>query len=88
MKDFREKSYEKFAGIPVKSQEDLLKDENLKANVLIYRLSDGSWFALRPSGTEPKIKFYIYTKNENEKIAEETLSKLKEDIEEKLNSVK
>ncbi|ERT59100.1 phosphoglucomutase [Peptoniphilus koenoeneniae] len=88
MKDFREKSYEKFAGIPVKSQEDLLKDENLKANVLIYRLSDGSWFALRPSGTEPKIKFYIYTKNENEKLAEETLSKLKEDIEEKLNSVK
>ncbi len=88
MKDFREKSYEEFAGIPVKSQEDLLKDENLKANVLIYRLRDGSWFALRPSGTEPKIKFYIYTKNENEKIAEETLGKLKEDIEEKLNSVK
>lgn len=30
-----------------------------KANVLKYILSDGSWIAIRPSGTEPKIKFYI-----------------------------
>lgn len=32
------------------------------SNVLKYKLNDGSWFALRPSGTEPKIKLYIYTK--------------------------
>ncbi|GGM35637.1 phosphomannomutase [Paraliobacillus quinghaiensis] len=30
-----------------------------KSNVLKYKLADGSWFALRPSGTEPKIKFYF-----------------------------
>lgn len=30
-----------------------------KANVLKYYLDDGSWIAARPSGTEPKIKFYI-----------------------------
>jgi len=30
-----------------------------KSNVLIYYLEDGSQIALRPSGTEPKIKFYI-----------------------------
>ena len=30
-----------------------------KSNVLKYFLSDGSWFAVRPSGTEPKIKFYF-----------------------------
>ena len=30
------------------------------SNVLIYRLTDGSWYAMRPSGTEPKIKFYFY----------------------------
>ena len=30
-----------------------------KANVLIFKTEDGSKIALRPSGTEPKIKFYI-----------------------------
>ena len=30
-----------------------------KSNVLIYTTEDGSQVALRPSGTEPKIKFYI-----------------------------
>ncbi len=30
-----------------------------KADVLKYHLEDGSWIAARPSGTEPKIKFYI-----------------------------
>ncbi|MFO8069732.1 MAG: phospho-sugar mutase [Alkalibacterium sp.] len=30
-----------------------------KANVLKYTLADSSWIAVRPSGTEPKIKFYI-----------------------------
>ncbi|MGI6107147.1 MAG: phospho-sugar mutase [Lachnospiraceae bacterium] len=33
------------------------------SNVLKYRLTDGSWFAVRPSGTEPKIKFYFYAKS-------------------------
>ncbi len=30
-----------------------------KSNVLYYELTDGSWVAVRPSGTEPKIKFYF-----------------------------
>ena len=30
-----------------------------KSDVLKYFLADGSWFAVRPSGTEPKIKFYF-----------------------------
>ena len=29
------------------------------SDVLKYTLADGSWIAVRPSGTEPKIKFYI-----------------------------
>ncbi len=33
--------------------------EQPQSNVLKYYLADGSWFALRPSGTEPKLKFYI-----------------------------
>ena len=35
-----------------------------KSNVLIYYTEDGSQIALRPSGTEPKIKFYISAKTE------------------------
>lgn len=30
-------------------------------NALEFRMTDGSWFAMRPSGTEPKLKFYYYT---------------------------
>ena len=30
-----------------------------KADVLKYRFTDGSWMAVRPSGTEPKIKLYV-----------------------------
>ena len=31
------------------------------SNVLRFTMEDGSWFAMRPSGTEPKIKFYYYS---------------------------
>ncbi len=47
-----------------------------KSNVLKYVLGDGSWIAVRPSGTEPKCKFYaeaISTKNENLEIKVEML---------------
>lgn len=33
-----------------------------KSNVLKYFTEDGSWFCLRPSGTEPKVKFYFAVK--------------------------
>ena len=35
-----------------------------KSNVLKYYLEDGSWIALRPSGTEPKCKIYYNIKDE------------------------
>ena len=34
-----------------------------KSDVLKYYLEDGSWIAIRPSGTEPKVKLYIYVKD-------------------------
>lgn len=40
-----------------------------KADVLKFALDDGTWIAIRPSGTEPKIKFYIGTVGEDEKDA-------------------
>ncbi|MCM1081980.1 MAG: phospho-sugar mutase [Clostridium sp.] len=33
-----------------------------KANMILYELSDDAWFLVRPSGTEPKIKFYLGVK--------------------------
>ena len=54
------------------------------SNVLRIFLNDGSWFAVRPSGTEPKIKFYFYAKagsreealDKNQKIREEIFSRI------------
>lgn len=38
-------------------------------NALRFFLSGGSWFAMRPSGTEPKIKFYFYAKGKSREDA-------------------
>lgn len=51
-----------------------------KSNVLYYDLEDSAWCCVRPSGTEPKIKFYIGVKGNNDKDAEIKLQELKEEI--------
>ena len=43
------------------------------SDVLKYTLEDESWIAVRPSGTEPKIKFYIGVKGETAEAAEQKL---------------
>ncbi len=50
------------------------------ANALKFKLSDGAWFAIRPSGTEPKIKFYFGVKAESKAESDALLLKLKEDV--------
>lgn len=50
------------------------------SNVLRFFLEDGSWFSIRPSGTEPKIKFYFYTKQDSAEKAKEVNKAIKEDI--------
>ena len=45
-----------------------------KSNVLKYVLTDGSWIAVRPSGTEPKIKIYYSVVGEDRDQAEEKLN--------------
>ena len=47
-----------------------------KENVLHYTFADGSWFCLRPSGTEPKIKFYFSMKGATEQEANEKLEQV------------
>jgi phosphoglucomutase len=50
------------------------------SNVLKYILEDGSWIAIRPSGTEPKIKIYYSIKADNKADAEEKLSSIQRKI--------
>ncbi|RDW15479.1 phospho-sugar mutase [Oceanobacillus chungangensis] len=56
-----------------------------KSNVLKYQLSDGSWFCLRPSGTEPKIKFYFGVKGETLEASNNKLAELKDAVMEKVS---
>ncbi len=44
-----------------------------KSNVLKYWLADGTWLAIRPSGTEPKIKFYIGTEDDTQETVNQRL---------------
>lgn len=88
---FRENTPEEFAGIKVNAVEDYktsihtdatTKEESTihlpKSNVLKYLLEDGSWICLRPSGTEPKIKFYFGVKDETEAKSQAKLETLSE----------
>lgn len=54
-------------------------------NVLKFILKDGSWFAIRPSGTEPKVKFYYSIQAINQNAASVKLDKLKKELEVQLN---
>lgn len=59
-----------------------------KSNVLKYILEDGSWFCLRPSGTEPKIKFYFGVKGETLEASEKSLQELRVAVMSKVEEVK
>ena len=50
------------------------------SNVLKYTLADDSWIAVRPSGTEPKIKFYIATVGTSEADAKEKIAHIEAEI--------
>ncbi len=68
--------------IAVEKMEDYLSDEMAAAgfppsNVLRFILADGSWVAVRPSGTEPKCKFYFSVRAENKALAEVKLSAMR-----------
>jgi phosphoglucomutase len=54
---------------------------------LKYHLSDGSWFCLRPSGTEPKAKFYFAVKGESMADSKEKLSSIQEAVMHKVNQI-
>ncbi|MDE6175344.1 MAG: phospho-sugar mutase, partial [Duncaniella sp.] len=103
MKSFRENPPKTLAGSPVKTIKDygslnlINVDTNTTekldfpctSNVLQYFTEDGSKVSVRPSGTEPKIKFYMEVKVPMEKVedydkcgklAEEKIEALKKDL--------
>ena len=79
---FRENDIETINGTKVIDKKDYKQGiDNLpKADVLKYFLEDGSWVAIRPSGTEPKLKFYIAVKGIDEAEANDKLSGINKNI--------
>lgn len=52
-----------------------------KSNVLGYKLSDGCSFLIRPSGTEPKLKIYMFAKADSAEHAKKRVTELNSDLE-------
>ena len=84
---FRENEISEINNTKVIEVKDYQKgiDSLPKANVLKYFLEDGSWIAIRPSGTEPKLKFYIATKGKTELEAIQNVDGIKADINNMIN---
>lgn len=100
MSRFREETLKEVAAIEVTVIKDYLestqfdlrgnKDSAIelpKSNVLKYHLADGSWFCLRPSGTEPKAKFYFGVKAETLEASRDKLVTIKEAVMNKVQAV-
>lgn len=58
-----------------------------ESNILKYILEDDSWFVVRPSGTEPKMKIYLSVVGESLNDSEEKLSNFKSSVMNKINSI-
>ena len=82
MKSMRAKNHTEIAGIKVKEYRDYQKGiEGLpKADVIQMVLEDGTYLTVRPSGTEPKIKFYISVVDSDKKVAEEKLARIEKEF--------
>ena len=57
------------------------------SNVLIFHMKGGSWFAMRPSGTEPKIKFYYYAKNTEQEEAAAAVRDMRTAVDQMVESI-
>lgn len=90
MDTFREKGIMDAGERKVIKVIDYLNDDTglPKSNVLKYEFGDESWCAIRPSGTEPKIKLYVYSVGEQEQEANAICDELAEKITAQMHSVK
>lgn len=95
----RENPLQEIAGMSIDAEEDYStqtrsfvdgrEKEKLtlpKSNVIKYFLEDGSWVCVRPSGTEPKIKYYIGVTSLTEGESKEKLNKISKDFTDEMNT--
>ena len=89
MKYFRENIPTSVAGSKVEKVIDYINgyEDIPPQNAIRLFLDNGSWFAIRPSGTEPKIKFYFYSNRDSRENALATNKQIKEEIFGIINSV-
>lgn len=89
MESIRTNPLKEISGLKVKKIVDYLNDETglSKSNVLKYYLEDNSWFVLRPSGTEPKIKLYLNAIDMSKKESDEKRDKIKNEINNIINQI-
>ncbi|MRN54264.1 phospho-sugar mutase [Paenibacillus monticola] len=82
MNDWRSNPPQEMAGSAVSEILDYSLGLNglPKENVLKYLLADGSWFCLRPSGTEPKIKVYFAVRGESLQNAKDKVATLAQQV--------
>ena len=92
MAKFRENGPKEFNGTTIAVVEDFKAQTSTAADgtvtalttppsdVLKYTLADGSWIAVRPSGTEPKIKFYIAVVGESNEDSQAKIANIEAEI--------
>ena len=92
MAKFRENGPKEFNETAVSTTEDFKAQTSTAADgtvttlttppsdVLKYTLADGSWIAVRPSGTEPKIKFYIAVVGESNEDSQAKIANIEAEI--------
>jgi phosphoglucomutase len=78
--------YQASKKVSVESEEEVAIDLP-KSNVLKFQMVDGSWCCLRPSGTEPKIKFYFGVKGNSLEDAQAKLQALKDGLMDRVNQM-
>ncbi|NLX61604.1 MAG: phospho-sugar mutase [Tissierellia bacterium] len=90
MESFRKEPITEINDMKLIKTIDYLKDETdtPRSNVLKYFFDDNSWYAVRPSGTEPKLKIYIYTRGDNRTLSEKKIIDIEKKVMDKIESVK
>ncbi len=89
MQAFRDQPPTSVHGLEVTESKDYLKGiEGLpQENVLKYILQDGSWFCLRPSGTEPKIKIYFGVVTPSMEQSQQQMEHIMTDVMQRIESI-
>jgi phosphoglucomutase len=93
MSRLREQKPDKFGNSSVSAVRDYISGERIdfkngkqekltlpESDVLYFEMEDGSWFCIRPSGTEPKIKIYYGVTDNTRELAESRLKSLQNDV--------